>query len=240
MSNKVTVTLGSIEEYEGYDEDEIIEAERAIEKRESFLAKLNRDNNVWGHSPMSNEAKKAAMAMLSTKTGLYAGIPILCKEEACPYAQTCELFLNGLVDRGQKCPWECAIVESRYAGYERDFELNDPNTSYTDQLLVVDLIKCDVMIERATRLVSLDGSPVMEVVAGVSDKGQEFTRPEISKAVEALEKHQNSKYKILDMMTATRKAKKGDSVDSKTIYQMFEESLNTTEFYIEEKPDKFK
>lgn len=237
MNNDIKISLG---EYENYSYDEQIEAQEAILKKETFLAKLNRDNNVWGHSPMANEAKKASMAMLSTKTGLYASIPILCKEDTCPYANTCDLLINGLTDKGQKCAWECAIVETRYAGYSRDFDLGNETTSFTDQLLIVDLIKADVMIERATRLIAQEGTPVSDVVAGISESGQEFTRPEISKAVEVLEKHNNIKYKILDLMNATRKAKRGTGETQASIYQMIGETLETTEFIIEEKPDHFK
>ena len=209
----------------------------AIEKKNLFLERLQKNGNVWGHSSLSDEAKKAAMAMLSTKTGMYAGIPILCKEERCPYSKTCDLYLNGLTDKGQKCSWECAIVETRYAGYTRDFDLDSEDVSYTDQLLIVDLIKADVMIERATRLAALDASPVKDVVVGMSEDGSPIMRPEISKAVEALEKHQNLKYKILDLMNGTRKARKNTGGSGNvSMSQMVENIIQETEFIIEEKP----
>ena len=111
------------------------EEQEAIAKREAFEANIK---NIWGYSPLGLEAKKAAMAMLSTKTGLYAKVPISCKADTCPYAVTCVLLEAGLAPRGQKCPMETAMIETRYAGYESDFGLD--SSSYTDSTLIADLI----------------------------------------------------------------------------------------------------
>ena len=32
------------------------------------------------------------MTMLSTKTGMYARIPLVCKANSCPYAEKCQLL----------------------------------------------------------------------------------------------------------------------------------------------------
>ena len=64
------------------------ELEEVKEKRAKFNADLIDVGNVWGHSIVADEGKKAAMAMLSTKNGLYAKIPLVCKGEGCPYKET--------------------------------------------------------------------------------------------------------------------------------------------------------
>ena len=58
--------------------------EKAIEKRKAFEAMMDTVGNPWGYREGALESKKAAMTMLSTKTGLYSRIPIVCKGCNCP------------------------------------------------------------------------------------------------------------------------------------------------------------
>ena len=67
---------------------------KPAESRALFEKSLN---NVWGYSELGIEAKKAAMTMLSTKTGMYARIPLVCKANNCPYAEKCQLLNYNLV-----------------------------------------------------------------------------------------------------------------------------------------------
>ncbi|MEG1494701.1 MAG: hypothetical protein RR406_00155 [Bacilli bacterium] len=82
-------------------EMEDAKVQEAISLRENFE---NNISNVWGHSPLGLEAKSAAMSMLSTKTGLYARVPITCKANGCPYEDSCALLPYGLAPLGEKCP----------------------------------------------------------------------------------------------------------------------------------------
>ena len=51
----------------------------AVINRENFERNLS---NTWGYSNVGIEAKRAAMSMLATKTGMYARIPLMCKAES--------------------------------------------------------------------------------------------------------------------------------------------------------------
>ena len=209
------------------------EEQDAIAKRELFESNIK---NIWGYSPLGIEAKKAAMAMLSTKTGLYAKVPINCKADTCPYAVTCVLLEAGLAPRGQKCPMETAMIETRYAGYESDFGLDA--SSYTDSTLIADLINLDVTIERCKALLAAAQTPIEEVVAAVGDNGAAYTKPEISKAWEVLERASNRRDKILDMMMATRRSQKGLVQEQSGINDMLSQ-VYEQEFIIEEKPEGY-
>lgn len=209
------------------------EEQEAIAKREAFEANIK---NIWGYSPLGLEAKKAAMAMLSTKTGLYAKVPISCKADTCPYAVTCVLLEAGLAPRGQKCPMETAMIETRYAGYESDFGLD--SSSYTDSTLIADLINLDVTIERCKALLAASQTPIEEVVAAVGENGEAYTKPEISKAWEVFERASNRRDKILDMMMATRKSQKGMVQEQSGINDMLSQ-VYEQEFIIEEKPEGY-
>ena len=209
--------------------------QEAIEARKKFESNIS---NVWGHSAVGCQAKQAAMSMLSTKSGLYARIPITCKSDNCPYAETCTLLPYGLAPLGEKCPWETALIETRYAEYLEDYNLDD--SSFTDKTLIAELINIDVMLERTKALLSKEEVPITDVVAGMTESGEMYTRPEISKAFELYERNLNRREKILDSMLGTRKSKKRQDSGEKSFNDLLSEAINGTEFIIEETPDEFK
>ena len=94
---------------------------QAVVNRENFERNLR---NMWGYSNVGLEAKRAAMSMLATKTGMYARIPLVCKAESCPYSESCNLLPYNLAPIGEPCPVETAQIELRYAGYDKDFDLD--------------------------------------------------------------------------------------------------------------------
>ena len=114
----------------------------AVMNRENFERNLT---NMWGYSNVGIEAKRAAMSMLATKTGMYARIP----------SESCSLLPYNLAPYGEPCPMETAQIEIRYAGYEQDFNLD--TASFTDKNLVAELINHDIMLERCKALLNKDG-----------------------------------------------------------------------------------
>ena len=208
------------------------EQQEAIEARKRFESNIA---NIWGHSAIGSQAKQAAMTMLSTKSGLYAKIPITCKTDACPYAQSCALLPYGLAPLGEKCPWETAMIETRYAQYVEDYNLDE--SSFTDKTLISELVNIDIMLERTKALMSAEQVPITEVVAGMTESGEEYTRPEISKAYELYERNLNRKDKILESMLGTRKSRKGQAEETTSFSDLLSDAINGTDFIIEERPD---
>lgn len=208
------------------------EQQEAIEARKRFESNIA---NIWGHSAVGSQAKQAAMTMLSTKSGLYAKIPITCKTDACPYAQSCALLPYGLAPLGEKCPWETAMIETRYAQYVEDYNLDE--SSFTDKTLISELVNIDIMLERTKALMSAEQVPITEVVAGMTESGEEYTRPEVSKAYELYERNLNRKDKILESMLGTRKSRKGQTEETTSFSDLLSDAINGTDFIIEERPD---
>ena len=206
----------------------------AIQHREEFERNLT---NIWGHSSLGLEAKKAAMSMLSTKNGMYARIPLICKGSRCPYAQRCPLLTYNLAPEGEACPKETAELELRYAAYDKDFDLD--NASFTDKNLVSELINYDIMLDRLRALIAEEEIMTIEVVAGVSESGEEFTRPEVSKTWEAYERVEKKRNNVYDLMLATRKSNKSnkDEEGTKSITQVISEMMSANDFIIDVKPD---
>ena len=211
---------------------ELAKEEQAIEARKQFESNIA---NLWGHSAVGVQAKQAAMTMLSTKSGLYAKVPITCKTDTCPYASTCALLPYGLAPLGEKCPWETAMIETRYAQYVEDYNLDE--SSFTDKTLISELVNIDIMLERTKALMSAEQVPITEVVAGMTESGEEYTRPEISKAYELYERNLNRKDKILESMLGTRKSRKGQAEETTSFSDLLSDAINGTDFIIEERPD---
>lgn len=212
------------------------EKESAIEKRERLEKNLEAAGNAWGHSSLGLEGKKAAMTMLSTKTGMYAKIPIVCKGDDCPYAESCKLLPYDLAPIGEYCPMETAEIELRFKGYCDDFNIED--ASFTDRNLIAQIVNCDIMMERAQALMSNEGVSVVDVVAGISEDGQEFYRPEISKAWELYERTSKKRNEAYNLMMATRKDRRADSNDDKSLTEKLREALNQ-EVKVDQRPVEF-
>lgn len=115
-----------------------------------------------------------------------------------------------------------------------DYNLDE--ASFTDQTLVAELINIDIMLERCKAILSKEQLPITEVVAGMTESGEEYTRPEISKAYDLYERALNRKDKILDNMLGTRKSQKGQQGGNLSVNEMLDNAINT-EFVVEERPD---
>lgn len=225
----------SEDNFENEIEQEDDETCEAIANRENFEKNLQ---NLWGYTTAGLEAKRAAMSMLSTKTGMYARIPLTCKSNDCPYSETCNLLPYNLAPIGEPCPIETAEIEIRYAGYDKDFNID--NASFTDKNLIVSLINHDIMLERCKALLKKDGVLIEDVFAGVSEQGDVYTRPEISKKWEAYERVERKRNEIYDLMLATRKNKKGQTNEKDSLSDMINNLVSGNVNFVEEQiPEEF-
>lgn len=207
-------------------------------RRQALEANIS---NVWGHSSLGLEAKKAAMTMLSTKHGMYAKIPLVCKAESCPYSEQCLVLKYDLAPIGEPCPVETAEIEARYAGYSLDFDIE--GASFTDRTLVSEIINLDIMIERCKSLMSKEGVPVVDVVAGIDESGNVLMRPEVSKAVDAYEKFTKKRNELYQLMQATRKDKKVDTTEDIGLQTIIANAIDAEQnggFVIDERPEHLK
>lgn len=222
------------------DEIEEIERQEAIAKRKNLENDIIKNDNPWGYSSTGLEAKNAVMAMLSTKTGLYARIPITCKAENCPYKSSCMLLKYDMAPQGEKCAFETALIEQNLEGYKRDFDLS-PEASFTDFTIVKELVNADIMMERAQALLAEEGIAIEEVYTGTNERsGEDFFRKEVSKALDIYERHSKMRDRLLENMMATRKAKSRlKDNNTHSVYDLIKESIDR-DFVVEEVPDEFK
>ena len=200
----------------------------AVEDRKRFESNILAQG-PWGYSEKAMEAKKAAMTMLSTKTGMYARIPILCKADDCPYSDTCPILPYDLAPIGEKCPIETAQLEIRAAQYAE--EIGYDESSWSDKQMLNDIIGYDIMLERCRALMAKEGTPVVEIVAGIADNGKEIKQPTVSKAWEAYEKIVKKRNETYQLMMMTRKDnRKAGEDDSNNLQDILNGVLNSDEF----------
>ena len=94
------------------------------------------------------------------------------------------------------------------------------------------------MLDRQRALLSQEGVLVVDVVTGVSEAGETFTHPEVSKTWEAYERIEKKRNNIYDLMLATRKSKKSDKKSSEeSVTEMLSKVMNKDDFIIDVKPD---
>lgn len=165
---------------------------------------------AWKMSEAGLEAIKVAVGMATTKHGLYASVPMLCKGEKCPYASVCPLVDMGKAPVGERCPLEIGMILQKYEEYAQEFGVDEDNI--VDMGFVKDLIDCDIQIFRAENKMAVDGDFTEEYVITVTEGGEAITDTRLSKASEYKEKIQNKKHKILQLMNSTRKDKAGDKL----------------------------
>lgn len=214
-----TDTESLIDDAEVNEEEE---AKNSAQNREVFERELATQDNIWGYGAKGLEAKKAAMTMLSTKTGMYARVPLICKADDCPYADTCQLLPYDLAPLGEYCPIETAQIEMRAHAYARDIDLD--TASFTDRNLINEIIGYDIMLDRCRALMAKEGTPVIDLVVGIND-GEEIKQPAVSKAWEAYEKIMKKRNEAYQLMMLTRRDNKdkADGGAASSLAQMLSE-----------------
>lgn len=165
---------------------------------------------AWKLSDKGREAIQLAVGMSRTKHGLYASIPMLCKGDECPYASVCPLVDMDKAPKGERCPLEIAMILNKYEDYSREFGIDENNV--VDMGLVKDLIDYDIQLFRAENKIAIQGDFVEDVVITVTERGDEITAPQLSKATEYKDKIMTKRFKILELMNSTRKDKAGDKI----------------------------
>ena len=213
-----------------------------LDEKFQNLDKLIISQNVFGHDELGLRGIKAAMQINSLKTGMYARIPIYCKDEKCPFADNCILYMNGVAPAGQACPVEIAQLEQKIRAYTTQFGL-DPdkmNEQATDWALVEEIITMEVYMSRCKAKMALEQDPVQMMVTGVSEDGDPITTPNVSKYVDAYERFSRKRDRDYELLLATRKSVQKEKQDNKEIdvLSLIEQAQQEPGFYdIEQKPE---
>ncbi len=211
--------------------------------------KINK-NNPWltGNAHIDSKfqiACDAAQQMRATHVGIYVRIPLYCKEERCPFAESCILLANSLTVKGQPCPQEIAQIKQKYVQYAAELGLEDENceTRYVDEALLEEVITMEIYMDRCKALMSKEASPVQMVTGGISANGESYETPQISKALEAYEKFSKKRNEAFSQLMATRKDKAKVSTGNRElktvqdVLDLIDSDPENDIFTIEQRPD---
>jgi hypothetical protein len=163
---------------------------------------------AWNVSPRGRKALERAVQLRTRQQAFYSGIPIVCKADDCPYAETCQLIDEDLAPAGDKCPLEIAAVEQLWNAYVTELNVNN----IIDYSLVKELVDLDIQILRCESKLAIDADIITQINFAVTNRGQLITQPAIHKAAEYKDKLLARRHNILQLLNSTRKDKEGSKV----------------------------
>lgn len=159
----------------------------------------------WNMSDEGRESLRRAMTEQNTKHGLYAGIPMICLDDKCPYKATCGFYAEGNTPEGERCPKEIALILNLYQKYKNQLGLKDGDMVQLS--LLKEVIDLDVKIDRAERKQAADPDLIKKVPVAVDDRGRVIRKPEVDKVTEVADRLMDRRHKILSYLNSTPKDK---------------------------------
>lgn len=221
---------------------QLSEMDRIEEGFKAFNKKLVATQaNRWGYSPSGYMSKSLISKHLnSVKNGLYSIYPIPCKQGGCPYGASCIALQNNIEPPyGEPCVIETTRIEQLIVQYSTQFDFD--SASATDRIQIRELVQLDILMDRCQNLMAQDVDILQQVVAGITEKGETFSQPIVSKYYDAWERMSKRKQSLLDDLMGTRKSRKNmpkEVQGDEDILLKFADQDGFME--VEERPEKFK
>ena len=169
---------------------------------------------MWGISPTVIKEIGNMNRIYSSKHGMFASVPIICKGPDCAYKDVCMVSQAQRII-GQRCPMEIAAILSRYEQWCMHFEINTSDDvidakDLVDATLIKDLVNIEVQILRAENKIALNGDFMADTLLDIDKKCQPYFGKIVAPETEFLMTLQDRKIKILNQLNATRKDKAAD------------------------------
>lgn len=198
------------------------------------------ENSTWNLPPQLEKMAKDVSRRFSTKHGMLASVPLICKGVECPYRQSCTIDEEEL-PRGYRCPIEIGAIISRFEHWCNHFDIKINNDiiddrDLVDATLIRDLIDNEIQILRAENRIAISADFIAKTIATVDNKGKAHYKDEISPEATFKMSLLDKKYKILQLLNSTRKDKaKVDKIEltpsqqAMSIFNKIKEKLDTGE-----------
>lgn len=184
-----------------------MEREEKNEIKNIEIDKSKLEESPWASriSPNSKKAVEATTKMLSTRYGLLASIPIICRTDKCPYKETCLAFMNGCAPEKEPCPVEISMIMNLYEMYTTSLEVDTSKIVVLG--LIRDLIESDITINRCEAILARDGDILANTPSMMSPNGSIIYKKEPHIALGIKEKARLQKNQTLQLLNSTPKDK---------------------------------
>lgn len=169
---------------------------------------------MWGVDPAVIKEIGNMNRVYSSKHGMFASVPIICRGGDCAYKDVCMVSQTQRIV-GHRCPMEIAAILSRYEQWCMHFEINTvqdmiDSKDLVDATLIKDLVNVEVQMLRAENKIALNGDIMSKTLLDIDKKCQPYYGTIVSPETEFLMTLQDKKIKILNQLNATRKDKAAD------------------------------
>lgn len=169
---------------------------------------------MWGINANLAQEIGNMNRVYSSKHGMFASVPIICKDTDCAYKDVCMVSQTERVV-GRRCPMEISAILSRFEQWCAHFDIDTSNDvidskDLVDVTLIKDLVNIEVQILRAENKIALNGDFMADTLLDIDKKCQPYFGKIVAPETEFLITLQNRKDKILNQLNATRKDKAAD------------------------------
>lgn len=170
---------------------------------------------VWGLSDAALVRAEVSSNKFKLKHGMFAGIPLVCKKEKCPYEVVCTLPDNHRIT-GDRCPIEIGAIMTRFEAWCSHFGIASDgdyikDEDLVDATLIRDLVDNEIQILRAENRLAMNADFIAKTITTVDSKGRAYYEDAITPEAEFKLQLLDKRYKILQLLNSTRKDKSKDS-----------------------------
>ena len=188
----------------------------------------NLPKDAWDMSEKGKRAKAISDQLSTLKHGLYASVPIRCKEDECPYSEVCPLIKMDETSYGDPCPIEVSTIEDLVKRYMEEFEVEEGDI--VDITMIRNLVDIDISLLRCNKKLAKDAEVVQNIVIGITEEGEPIRQPQINKAYDLQSRLIKRRQQTLRLLQGTRKDKaeagKINNLDPSSIISDMRNQLN--------------
>ena len=172
-------------------------------------------DNVWNLPTHVEKLARDVSVRFSTKHGMLASVPLMCRGVDCPYRATCTIENDNELPRGHRCPIEIGAIMSRFEHWCNHFGIRIENGliddgDLVDATLIRDLVDNEIQTLRAENRIAISADFIAKTIAAVDKKCQAHHNDDISPEATYKMSLLDKKFKILQLLNSTRKDKSGN------------------------------